>query len=77
MTKEEIKELDNDCEVCVCMNLSLGEIKTAIEEGNNTIEALMDSTEAGTVCELCQSVAIDEDEDREIHLDEILDSMKS
>ncbi len=77
MTKKEIKELDNSCEVCVCMNISLGEIRTAIEDGDNTIDKLMESTDAGTACEQCQTIELDKDEDKELHLDEILDSIKS
>lgn len=76
MTKKEINELDDDCKVCLCMNTTLEEIKTAISEGNDTIEALMDSTEAGTICELCQSLSIDKGRDREFHLDEILSALK-
>ena len=76
MTKDEIKALDLDYEVCLCMNITLGEIITAIKDGEDTVEKLMDSTEAGTACELCQSCSIDEDEDRELHLDEILNTYK-
>ena len=76
MTIEEIKALDGNCEVCLCMDILLQEIRDEISKGNDTLEKLMDSTEVGTVCELCQSIEIDEDEDREIHLDEILASME-
>jgi len=76
MTHEEIKALDNDFEVCLCMNVTLGEIFTAIKEGHDTIEKLMDKTDVGTVCELCQSREIDEDEERKLHLDEILEFVK-
>lgn len=77
MTKEEIAKLDDDYEVCQCMAITLGEIKEAIKSGATTLDAVMESTEAGTVCELCQSREMDEDEDREVHLDEILSSMQS
>jgi len=74
MTKDEIYALDADHKVCLCMGVELGEILEAIKAGNKTIEALMESTDAGTACELCQSRVIDEDEERELHLDEILES---
>ncbi|HHH19712.1 MAG TPA: (2Fe-2S)-binding protein [Campylobacterales bacterium] len=77
MTYKELKALDDDYEVCHCMGVTLGEILKAIEEGNDTLEALMEATDAGTACELCQSKEIDEDEDREVHLDEILEFVKN
>ena len=76
MTQEEFKALDNDFEVCLCNSVALGEILAAIKNGHNTIEALMQETNAGTTCELCQSKKIDEDDDRELHLDEILEFSK-
>lgn len=72
MTYEEFKALDNDYDVCLCNAVSLGEVLSAIKNGCDTVEALMDETDAGTSCELCQSKEIDEDDDRELHLDEIL-----
>lgn len=72
MTQEEFRALDDDFEVCLCNGVELGEIKQAIAEGHTTIEALMEATDAGTSCELCQSTEIDDGGDREIHLDEIL-----
>jgi NAD(P)H-nitrite reductase large subunit len=72
MTYEEFKELDHTMDVCICNGVTLGEILSAIKEGHNTIEALMEATDAGTACELCQSKEIDESDEREIHLDEIL-----
>ena len=76
MTHEEIAKLDDDFEVCQCMGITLGEIIEAIKGGATTVEAVMDSTEAGTVCELCQSCEIDEGEDRELHLDEVIKYVK-
>ena len=72
MTNEEIAKLGDDYEVCKCMTTTLGEIIEAVKNGNSTVEALMESTEAGTICELCQSREIDEDEERVLHLDEII-----
>ena len=76
MKYEEFKTLDEDFEVCLCNEVSLGEILTAIKNGHDTIEALMDETDAGTACELCQSKEIDEGGNRELHLDEILEFSK-
>lgn len=73
MTKDEICALDANHKVCLCMGVELGEILEAINAGSNTIETLMEHTDAGTACELCQSRVIDEDEEREVHLDEILE----
>ena len=72
MIYEEFKTLDEDYDVCLCNGVSLGEVLSAIKNGCDTVEALMDETDAGTSCELCQSKEIDEDDDRELHLDEIL-----
>ncbi|MDM5271739.1 (2Fe-2S)-binding protein [Sulfurovum sp. zt1-1] len=72
MTKVEIEKLGDDYEVCYCMGTTLGEIIEAIKSGATTMEALKDRTEAGTLCGLCESCDIDEDEDREVHLDEII-----
>ena len=76
MTQEEFKTLDEDFEVCLCNGITLGEILIAIKNGHNTIEALMEETDAGTSCELCQSREIDEDDEKELHLDEILEFSK-
>ena len=72
MTLEEFKKFDLDHTVCECFDVTLGELLKAIKNGNNTLEALMDETDAGTGCELCRSSEIDEDGDRELHLEEIL-----
>lgn len=77
MKIEEFKALNDNHEVCLCNNVSLGEILAAIKEGANTVEKIMDETDAGTSCELCQSREIDEDNEREIHLDEILEMSKN
>jgi len=72
MTIEEFEKFDLDYNVCECFDVTLGDILEAIKAGHNTLEALMDKTDAGTACKLCQSCEIDEDGDRELHLDEIL-----
>lgn len=76
MTQDEFNKFDKDFEVCVCMRVSLEDVQAAIKDGCNTVEEIMDKTDAGTVCEQCQSVATDEDGDRELHLDEILEFSK-
>ena len=76
MTKEEFAKFDKDYEVCACMEVSLQEIQTAIKNGCDTVEKIMDETDAGTVCELCQNKDTDVDEDKELHLDEILEFSK-
>jgi NAD(P)H-nitrite reductase large subunit len=77
MTIDEITQLGQDYEVCPCMANTLGEIIEAIKNGNDTIDALMDSIDVGTACELCHSAEIDEDEEREVHLDEIIAYVKA
>jgi NAD(P)H-nitrite reductase large subunit len=72
MTIEEFEKFDLDHNVCECFDVTLGALLEAIKAGHNTMEALMDETDAGTACELCQSCEIDEDGDRELHMDEIL-----
>ena len=72
MTIEEFKKFDLDYNVCECFDVTLGELLDTIKAGHNTLEALMEKTDAGTACELCQSCEIDENGDRALHLDEIL-----
>jgi NAD(P)H-nitrite reductase large subunit len=72
MTKEEFDKFKDDYEVCSCMGVELGEIKKAIKDGCDTIEDIMDQTDAGTACQKCQSLDKDDDTDKDIHLDEIL-----
>ncbi len=76
MTYEEFKNLDENFEVCICRSVTVGEVLNAIKNGCNTVEAIMDETDAATACELCRSKKIDEDNDRELHLDEILEYAK-
>jgi NAD(P)H-nitrite reductase large subunit len=76
MTIEEFEKFDLEYNVCECYDVTLGELLEAIKAGHNTMEALMDETDAGTACELCQSCEKDEDGDRALHLDEILEYVK-
>lgn len=70
-----MKFIDN-YEVCYCVGTTYGEILEAIKNGANTIEKIMDETDAGTACGLCKCSKEDELGEREIHLDEILESTK-
>ena len=76
MKIEEFEKFSNDYIVCECFDVTLETLLNAIKSGANTLDALMDETDAGTACELCQSRKIDKDEDRELHLDEILEYAK-
>jgi len=77
MTIEEFEKVDKDFIVCECFDVTLGTLMETIKAGHNTLEALMDETDAGTACELCQSCEADVDEDRELHLTEILEYVKA
>ncbi len=72
-----IEKYGLDYIVCECYDVSLGTLLESIKAGNDTLEALMEDTDAGTACKLCQSKEIDEDKDRELHLIEILEYVKS
>ena len=74
--EKDIFSLPKDTEVCLCEGVILGEILEAIKNGACDIDAIGDATGAGTVCGLCRSREDDPDEEREIHLDEILESAK-
>lgn len=80
MTTEELEKFEKyerGFVVCECFDVTLGTLLDAVEAGHNTLEALMDETDAGTACELCQSKELDADEDRELHLTEILEYVKA
>lgn len=72
MTTGDFEKFDHDHVVCECLDVTLGTLLDAVKAGHNTMETLIDETDAGTVCQLCQSLEIDEGEERELHLDEIL-----
>ncbi|WP_457606606.1 (2Fe-2S)-binding protein [Nitratifractor sp.] len=72
-----IKEVEDIYVVCECMDVTYGEILSAIKEGHCTLDALMDATGAGTACGKCKSRDDDPDEERAIHLDEILAMAKA
>ncbi|MCH9739536.1 MAG: (2Fe-2S)-binding protein [Epsilonproteobacteria bacterium] len=77
MTIEELEKLKSDYVVCECYEVSFGDIIEAIENGYDTIEALIYETKASYGCERCQSKTSDQNEDREVHLDEIIAYAKS
>ena len=76
MTMEEIDRLKPDYMVCECYEVTFGDIIEAIENGYDTIEGIVHETLASYGCELCQSRMIDNNKDREVHLDEILEYTK-
>jgi len=49
----EEKEMDLDEVVCPCLNVTAGDIKTAVENGATTLEAVQETTQAGTACGAC------------------------
>ncbi|HFC04049.1 MAG TPA: (2Fe-2S)-binding protein [Nitratifractor salsuginis] len=71
-----LEEVEDIYVVCECMDVKYGEILKAIKEGNCDLESLMDATDAGTACGKCRSREDDPDEERAIHLDEILVAAK-
>ena len=73
MTIEEFEKYELDYVVCECFDVTLGTILETIKAGHETLEDIMDETDAGTACELCQSCEADADGDRELHLTEILE----
>jgi len=72
MTIEKFEKFDSDYTLCECFDVTLETVLEAIKAGHSTIDALMDETDAGTACELCESCSVDDGQDRELHLDEIL-----
>lgn len=49
---EELK-MDDETIVCMCMNVSVKDIKDAIAAGDTTFSAMQDRTGLGTVCGVC------------------------
>lgn len=45
--------MDDQEIICVCMSVSVKDIKKAIEEGARTFQEIQDKTGAGTVCGVC------------------------
>ena len=72
-----IEKYGLDYIVCECFDVTLGEIIDSIKAGNNTLELLMEDTDAGTACKLCQSKKMDKDNDKSLHLTTILEHFKA
>lgn len=47
--------MDLNEKVCFCGNVTVGDIKAAVEAGNTTLEAVQAATGAGTHCGGCVS----------------------
>jgi NAD(P)H-nitrite reductase large subunit len=75
MTLEEFNNLEKDFEVCNCMGVTLEEIQSAIQNGCSTVEEIVEESGAGSACELCRCK--DEDEDKELYIDEIIELSKN
>jgi nitrite reductase (NADH) large subunit len=57
--KPRIKELPADYIICLCQNVTRGELSDAIESGVRTVSGLGKSTGAGTVCGSCQPMMME------------------
>jgi len=51
---KEDTNMDMEETVCFCGNVTVGEIKAAVEAGATTVEAVGEATGAGTHCGGCQ-----------------------
>ena len=72
----DYRELDDICKVCLCLGISLGDIRDEIKEGATTLEEIIVETQAGTKCSLCKIDDLDLENKRELYLDKILESEK-
>jgi len=45
--------MDLDKVICDCLNVTNGMIKDAVDHGASTMEEIMDTTGAVTICEAC------------------------
>ena len=46
--------MDLNEKVCFCGNVTVGDIKTAVEAGSTTLEEVQEATGAGTHCGRCK-----------------------
>ncbi len=46
--------MDRNEKVCFCGNVTVGDIKAAVEAGSTTLEAVQKATGAGTHCGRCK-----------------------
>ncbi len=40
--------------VCTCLNITVGDIKNAIDNGADSYEAVVEATDVTTICGLCE-----------------------
>lgn len=71
------KELENDCKVCFCVGVTMGEVRDSIASGCSTVEDVMSETNAGTRCKLCKFEEIDVNNKRPYYIDKVIESEKS
>ena len=57
--------MKDDDIICTCFDLSVKDIKDAYANGATTLDAIMDTTKAGTLCGACIS-----------DLEQLIDSLK-
>ncbi len=57
--------MKDDDIICTCFDLSVKDIKDAYANGATTVDAIMDTTKAGTLCGACIS-----------DLEQLIDSLK-
>lgn len=46
-------DMDRERVVCPCLDISIGDIEKAVQNGASSLEDVQEQTEAGTVCEAC------------------------
>lgn len=68
--KKQLNDLNQT--VCLCLNISVGDIQKAIDEGDTTLEDLIETTNAGIVCMRCQSKGKDLRGYRKIYIEDVL-----
>ena len=49
----EVEGMDRDDIICPCVDVTVGEIMDAYEEGATTVDAVKDATGAGSICRAC------------------------
>lgn len=49
----EVLKVEKDDIVCTCLELTVRDIEDAIKGGATTLDAVMEKTQAGTVCGAC------------------------
>ena len=69
---DQLSSIDELYVVCECANVTYKEIIDAIKAGKCDMDSLMNATNAGMGCKKCRSKENDPEDERAIHLDEIL-----